>query len=145
MRRARTEMEAPNPPLVANHSTSRGSTLPTVSGSRAAATVAAKELVVDEALVPNGKRERLGQHVIMTGAATPVPVAIVSAAPTKRLKKLDNNLQKKTTPKKTGAKKPSAKMVSLTSLMASIDDAFFTLSATRIVVGILHGCTIDSA
>jgi hypothetical protein len=65
-RGAHIVMDAPNPLVVADQVTPRVSTLPTAPVSRAAAP-AAKELVVDtaqEAPLPNGKRKRLGQHVL---------------------------------------------------------------------------------
>jgi hypothetical protein len=75
-RQACTMMEAPNQPVIADQDAPRGSTPPTAPGSRAATTATDKELVVDgtqEAILPNVKRNRLGQQVVAAGVAAPVP------------------------------------------------------------------------
>jgi hypothetical protein len=107
--------------VVADQAVPRESTPPTTPGSQAvAAPAAAKELVVDdtqETALPNGKRKRLRQHIVVTGAAAPAPGA------TKRQKKPTSKPQKKQVEKKATVKKPAAKMASLTALMAAMGEA----------------------
>jgi hypothetical protein len=107
--------------VAADQAVPRESTPPTTPGSQAvAAPAAAKELVVDdtqETALPNGKRKRLRQHIVVTGAAAPAPGA------TKRQKKPTSKPQKKQVEKKATVKKPAAKMASLTALMAAMGEA----------------------
>jgi hypothetical protein len=80
-----------------------------------------------QAVLPNNKRKRLGQHVLDAA-----PVDAAPPAPTKRVKRPANKPppQKKSAPKKPAAKKlAAAKMMSLIALMAAMAKAPSTSSA----------------
>nr|XP_051218141.1 uncharacterized protein LOC127335509 [Lolium perenne] len=137
LRRTHTKMEALNLSLLTDQTAPRGLIPPTAAGSSTVVAAATAELVVDapqQAVLPNSKRKRLGQHVV---AAPPAVAAPPVPAPTKRVKRPANKppAQKKLALKKPAAKKPvTAKMASLTALTAAMAKASSASAAAHKVV-----------